>query len=322
MTKPQPVTGLSAHDVATSSCVLRWLLPDHGHACLKGFSIQVVTLADGKNIKDLAVRKDIKNITLAADLAPATDYEVRVTSKCTFAHLKTESDPADTRFTTLPEPVRNLRADTCTSNSIMVKWDPASAVAPAGATVLHRLTLECDEIDLRLTNDVSGDKQSFNFTKLPSPDGTGKLYTLTMVTVVTSWNEVEVRSRSQELRCWTLPMRPGEVQLGARPSEIKWQRSQTPAFLKYRLRYWEKDVEGAAKVASPKDIAVDEAAIPDYSSAVLANLQPNVTYKVSISAVVRFEDADGVEAESKPTCEEVVLADDGQLTIKQEEEKQ
>ncbi len=43
LTRPNEVKGLRATNVTSSSCLLTWMDPESGHACLKAYSIKVET---------------------------------------------------------------------------------------------------------------------------------------------------------------------------------------------------------------------------------------------------------------------------------------
>ena len=55
-------------------------------------------------------------------------------------------------------------------NNFTVKWDPASTSGPSAR---YRLTIEAASISYSAEYSVSGDKGTFNFSKLPEIVGTG-----------------------------------------------------------------------------------------------------------------------------------------------------
>ena len=55
-----------------------------------------------------------------------------------------------------------------------------------GATILRfRLTLECGELGLLSEHSVTGDKNTFNFSKLPDVVGSGGYFTILYILGVT-----------------------------------------------------------------------------------------------------------------------------------------
>ncbi len=58
LTRPRPPSGVMTSDLGPTSAAVHWLPPDGGpHPCLKGFQMSVVTAADGKVFRSMAITK-------------------------------------------------------------------------------------------------------------------------------------------------------------------------------------------------------------------------------------------------------------------------
>ncbi len=136
LTRPLPPSGVMASDVGPTSAAVQWLSPEEAgggarHTCLRGYQMSVVTAADGKVFRSMAITRAKQAFRLTG-LRPATDYEVSLVSLAMLtsrgpgpgpSHRKYESDPAKTTLLTPPEAARNVRLDHATPNSLVVKWD-------------------------------------------------------------------------------------------------------------------------------------------------------------------------------------------------------
>ncbi len=92
---------------------------------------------------------------------------------------------------------------------------------------------------------MSGDKSTYNFSKLPDPEGTGRLYRVSVVVAATAATGREATSEEASAAFATLPLRPSNLRPGARhPAEVAWTRSWSPAVRRYRIT-WRSSEEGS-----------------------------------------------------------------------------
>ena len=85
---------------------------------------------------------------------------------------RTISEEKSLTFPTLADPPTSLILENSTPSSLTVKWE-ASAVGQGASILKFRLTLECGELGLLSEHSVTGDKNTFNFSKLPDVVGSG-----------------------------------------------------------------------------------------------------------------------------------------------------
>ncbi len=313
LTKPLAPSALVTDDITSATATIRWLTPE-GHSCLRGFQISVLTM-DSKIFKSFAVSKTVKMFKLK-DLSPSTDYNVHLTSMAVADTKRYESDPVKTSLTTLPEPIRNLRLDYATPNSIVIKWD---ASVPAGShNHKVRLAIEGVEAEHSQSIDVLGDKGTFNFSRLPDPEGSGCHYGVTVKAVVTLPENREVISDPVKETFATIPLLPSNIRLDPdTKGRITWLRSQTPRVTGYRVR-WKSVVdaeeEGPAVVSSSGLALVNHNAHHEEQEYVFESLTPKTLYKVNITAVVRLPERDEI-LESKELHEKIWTDVDCKLSI-------
>ena len=120
LTRPKPPSGVRIGGVTSNSCVVSWDAPK-GHPCLRGFQVQI-RYPDGKILNDFAKFKNVKSHTFM-ELLPCQDYDIAVIACCMSSNRRTESEVTWVSFTTKPEPVRNLRLENSSPNSLTVAWD-------------------------------------------------------------------------------------------------------------------------------------------------------------------------------------------------------
>ncbi len=310
-----PPSSLISTDVSPTSALISWLPPEGGdHPCLRGFQMNVVSAADGKTFRSMAISKVTPRFALTS-LSPASEYEVTVLSVASSssaavvgiagvigpaATKKYESEAAKIELLTPPEVVRNLRLDYATPNSVVVKWDaPAQGPPPAGvkyllsiemlplATTTTTDTEDTNEEEKAFSNavSVSGEKLAYNFSKLPDPDGTGRQYKVSIVVAATLGKEgryKEAKSAAVSATFSTLPLKPSNLKPSKSPNGITWTRSQTPTVKKYRVT-WKRSEEGAK--LNEKFVAHQD---QEEQEAELDELEPSsdgVYYKVNVYAV-------------------------------------
>ena len=86
--------------------------------------------------------------------------------------FRTISEEKSLTFTTIADPPTSLSLDNSTPSSLTVRWE-AAAVGPGAAILKFRLTLECGALGLLTEHSVTGDKNTFNCSKLPDVVGSG-----------------------------------------------------------------------------------------------------------------------------------------------------
>ncbi len=305
MTKPEAVVGLHTSEETQSSCTFRWLKPED-QPCLKGFQIEI--LADSKSVDNFAVGNKKVSYT-ASKLQPATDYVVTVTSVAMWKSRKEESEPAEAKFTTLPEPLRNFRMDYTATSSVVVKWDTPSTSAQNLQNTEISLSIRCEEIDFSQTVTLTGDKTQYNFSRLPDPQGTGCQYTVTAQYSVQL--NTKVQSELSEITAATIPHKPTALVVkdgGKR--KISWTPSATEKVTKYKVR-WRGSEEGAKG---------EEATVEEPSFKFSHDFRTGRMYKVNIYAVREFEDGSSIE--SRELHEKLIVPDhSGNLEVFEEEQK-
>ncbi|XP_059078716.1 uncharacterized protein LOC131877137 [Tigriopus californicus] len=300
LTKPLPLSGLTASDIHPNSCVIQWLKL-HGHACLKGFHI-ILTTNDGKTFKNITIPKMVKSFRFT-DLSPGSDYDFHVTTLCVSGERRTESEPAVLAFSTPPEPVNNLRLEAASSNTLHVKWDPVTTLT---TTCVYNLSIECKEIEYSFSLDITGDKSQYMFSKLPDPDGSGKKYTVSIRVSLLTLKENEIKSETSKDFFYTLPIKPSNLRVGSEPNQIEWTKSPTSTVESYKIR-WKTEEEPPIKL---------EATVDDCSYT-FEDLRPGTIYRVNVYAMVRALTG---FIESKELHEKLVVDDGGQLFLYEDEE--
>ena len=98
------------------------------------------------------------------------EYSVSINALCVFEAIRTESEEECLTICTLPETPTNLILESRNPNNFTVKWDSTSA-----SLVNHRyrLTIESPVLAYSAEYFIGGDRNAFNFSKLPEILGTG-----------------------------------------------------------------------------------------------------------------------------------------------------
>eukprot|EP00094_Tigriopus_californicus_P000663 TCALIF_00641-PA protein Name:"Similar to COL7A1 Collagen alpha-1(VII) chain (Homo sapiens)" AED:0.27 eAED:0.30 QI:0/0/0/0.33/1/1/3/0/786 len=308
ITRPTPVTGLMVYEVKNDSCVVQWL-PLEGHPCLKGYMVQVKT-HDGKEFKNVAVPKLAKSFHVMG-MAASSDYDVSVTALCVYKTKKTQGDPSTVTLTTMAETVKNVRMETATPNSIVVKWDP-----PLGAmnpqTSKYKLKIFSEALEFSFNAELAGDKMQYNFSKLPDPAGSGHTYTVEIITSILTPREHEVASDPSVSTFSTIPHKPTNFKIGSRHHEILFTKSITPNVSGYKIK-WRTSEEGSK---------IEESVIPpgeeDEQHFKLQSLEEGMVYKVNIFALVTLKDEHVLE--SKELHSKVEINSNQELVIHTEDQ--
>ena len=158
-------------EVTPTNATLKWVAPE-GHKRLRAFRI-LISSFDNKIKRELAVKHNadkVVNSFLIDDLTQATSYTVVMKSVCVFESLKTISDEEKLTFSSLPKPPTNLTLENRLPNSLTVRWEPPLHVQ---ASHKYRLAIESVSIGYSADYSIAGDKNTFNFSKLPDIIGTG-----------------------------------------------------------------------------------------------------------------------------------------------------
>ena len=171
MTNPMTVESFTAEEVSSNSATLKWVAPE-GHKRLRAFRI-IISSVDNKIKRELAVKhnadKAVNSFSID-DITQATAYKVIIKSVCVFESLKTISDEEQLTFCTLPKAPTNLTLENSSPNSLTIKWE-SPLLAQAGHR--YRLAIESPSIGYSTDYTIPGDKNTFNFSKLPDIIGTG-----------------------------------------------------------------------------------------------------------------------------------------------------
>ena len=160
------------------------------------------------------------------NLSQGTAFTTTIKSVCVFEGLKTMSEEKTLTFCTLPEAPTNLVLDSRFPNSLTVKWD-----TPTVTQLLHKnkMTIEAPSIGYSNEYTTSGDKNTFNFSKLPDIVGTGEEYVIKIEYLVTpAGSDIEVASAPLIGSFMTKPLPPTNFKLGMESNEITWLKSSTP----------------------------------------------------------------------------------------------
>jgi hypothetical protein len=324
MTCPDPIGGLMVTDVTFEAFTVHWLNPE-GHPCLRGFSI-VVTSGEGKVIKEVTIVSRAKQSWPFGDMIPATDYDITVSSHCAWEGQVEESEKTMVSLTTMPETIENLRMESSTHNSIIVKWDVSSIPAQHLQQSKLRLTIVGIGVEYSHSVDVPADKTQYNISKLPDPEGSGRQYLVSIVCSVLTQRNNEVQSKSVESVFATIPLKPSGLKVSGDGSkmEITWTKSLTLHVVMYKVRW--RSGEEASKV--------EEATVPinvignledegqaqnneHFTFVFPSSLAIDVVYKVNVYALVVLED-DAI-LESKELHEKFIVRKEGSLQIFVEE---
>ena len=252
--------------------MLQWVNPE-AHKRLKAFSLHIQS-ADGKvglpclSLKQLwgrQVKRDLAlkhqggsavTTFLLDSLPSATSFTVSVSSVCVFETLKTMSDAETIVFQTRPEPPSNLNLEARSPNSLTVKWENP-ALSGQHVNHRHRLSIEAPDISYAAEYFIPGDKNTFNFSKLPEIVGTGEKYTVKVeYLVVPVGSDQEVNSEPLKKVFTTKPLAPTNLKLLPESGEISWTRSSTPRVRSYKVRWKGEEGRAAEEVIVP---VLDEA---------------------------------------------------------------
>ena len=167
------------------------------------------------------------NSFLVSNLFPGTSYTINITSVCVFEILETLSEPETARFSTRPEPSLNLSLESRSTNSLTVRWEPPPEQPSKHQK--YRLAIECPAISYSADYTVGGDRNTFNFSKLPEISGTGQTYEVKVEYLLTpAGEEQEVSSVALTGRFTTKPLAPSNFKTGPGSQEISWSKSPTP----------------------------------------------------------------------------------------------
>ena len=192
MTKPQPVEEFTMGDIETTKASVKWVASE-GQKRLRAFNLQLES-KDNKIKRKLAVTHKVDktfNSFQFENITQGTGFTVTIKSVCVFETLRTTSDEKKLTFCTLPEAPSNLVLESRFPNSLTVKWDSPSLTQ---TTHRYKLFIEAPAISYSTDYTIGGDKNTFNFSKLPDIIGTGETYKVKVEYIVTpTGSEQEVR---------------------------------------------------------------------------------------------------------------------------------
>jgi hypothetical protein len=164
---------------------IKWLAPD-GHPHLRAFNINC-TSRDNKFRRDLVVKVDSNsnsnynnlaidggmgfNSYLFENLPSETEFTLSIASVCVLDNYKSMSRREKITFVTLPRPPKNLELQGRFCNSLTVSWEPPLMLS----TNFHKykLSIQAPGIGYMNSSELAGDRDAFNFSKLPEIIGSG-----------------------------------------------------------------------------------------------------------------------------------------------------
>ena len=172
MTQPKKVDSFTVDMVSTNSATLKWVAPE-GHKRLRAYRIYINS-SDDKIKRELAVKHKAEkavNSFVVTDLTPATAFSVSIRSVCVFESLKTISEEEHLTFCSLPMQPTNISLETRATNSLTIKWEPPQHTHAAQK---YKLVIMSPSIEYSAQYSITGDKNTFNFSKLPDIIGSGE----------------------------------------------------------------------------------------------------------------------------------------------------
>ena len=87
--------------------------------------------------------------------------------------FRTISDETSLTFVTMANPPTSISLESSSIASLTVKWDHSS-LGPGTSVQKFKLSIENSNLNYSAEYSVSGDKNTFNFSKLPDVAGAGK----------------------------------------------------------------------------------------------------------------------------------------------------
>ena len=124
---------------------------------------------------ELAVRHQpdkILNSFVVESIRPATSYTASIKTVCVFENLRTISEEKTLTFVSLPEAPTNLSLGNSSPSSLTVRWD-LSQQQPQAQTIKVKLSIENSDLGYSSEYHSTGEKNTFNFSKLPDVVGSG-----------------------------------------------------------------------------------------------------------------------------------------------------
>jgi hypothetical protein len=184
LTKPEPVNMLSVEDIRVDRATVKWLAPE-GHPHLRAFNISCAS-RDNKFRRELAVKVAAEtsplleggglNSYLFENLPSETEITVSIASVCVLDNHnhnhRSLSRREKTTFVTLPRPPQHLELEGRFCNSLTVSWVPPLMLS----TNFHKykLSIQAPAIGYKNSSELAGDRDAFNFSKLPEIIGSGE----------------------------------------------------------------------------------------------------------------------------------------------------
>jgi hypothetical protein len=180
LTKPEPINMLCVEDVQVDRANIRWLVPE-GHPHLRAFNIACAS-RDNKFRRDLAVKVATEkgmsalgsglNSYMFENLPSETEITVSIASVCVLDNHKSMSRREKITFVTRPRPPEHLELEGRFCNSLTVSWVPPLMLS----TNFHKykLSIHAPAIGYKNSSELAGDRDAFNFSKLPEIIGSGK----------------------------------------------------------------------------------------------------------------------------------------------------
>ena len=241
---------------------------------------------------------------MATGLNGGYDYQITVISLCSFERGKEESEPTTINVTTPPEPITGLKLESSTPSSMTLKWD--SANLPLAAQN-YRIKISLEGLDgYEFSQEVflAGEETQYVFSKLPDPSASGRMFKATAVLSFLTQGEYEVSSNETSVLVCSPPHKPTNLKISKGTDfGITWTKSETQHVTRYKLK-WKPDENGCR---SCEGIVYPNMDQNDLESFVFPSLKDGSLYKVSVYAVVDFEN--GNISESKKLQGKICVKD-------------
>ena len=174
MTNPESVKFLTSENITSNSVLIKWVAPEENHN-LRAYNLTISMSGDEKRKRRVTVMNNKDNLLYSFEfesMQSMTEYTITICTVCLFESMKTESEEEIISVWTLPEAPTNLVLENRSPNSFTVKWDQASI----SVNHRYRLAIESAAINYSAEYYVGGDRNAFNFSKLPDIIGTGLYY--------------------------------------------------------------------------------------------------------------------------------------------------
>ena len=314
LTKPLPPSNIQIQESFDQASV-EWSPPEGcGHSCLVGYKIQLRIKSDGKLIKDEFVSTLRPRLITFEEIFSTMEYEITCASVCRNNYIlssgimnqptEIHSDSVTRSFVAPPRPPLNIRLESSQPTSLRIKWDPPldCNTKPTFNISLRPLN---PEVQKSLVEDMVKETETnvFTFSKLPDVVGTGKIYEVSVKTVINVGGKF-YHSAPAKKAFMTKPLPPENLSvLNSKCQEFSWIVSKTAGVKRYKFKI-KKEEEKAI------DFIIDDNTIQEESFdesqeieaqkltfKVPLKFEEGIEYKINLYSLVEFE---GNWIESEP----------------------